>query len=185
MVFLKDVTCYAMLCSLSRTKAMAFLKGVVGMRGLSSFLYRAQEVGSEDYFWKTRMQLPWGDHQEVPRGRRRREAWRGVRPHPGWPISPLPLPSGPLGMYGPRLWSFTPFGDRLVWVWALFLHMTRPWFGSVVGFLPLGPFVLRNKVLRFVSLRILNVFSMYSRNALLQMVKHQNLWKLLSLKPYV
>ena len=35
----------------------------------------------------------------------------------------------------------------------------------------------------FVSLRILNVFSMYSINALLQMIKHQNLWKLLVLRP--
>jgi hypothetical protein len=38
--------------------------------------------------------------------------------------------------------------------------------------------LLRNTVLRFVSLRILNVFSIYSMNALLQMAKHQNLWKL-------
>jgi hypothetical protein len=36
-----------------------------------------------------------------------------------------------------------------------------------------------------VSLHILIVFSIYSLNALLQIAKHQNLWKLFVLKPYV
>ena len=68
------------------------------------------------------------------------------------------------------LGSFSPHG------WALI------WLGS--GLSPSGLFLLlRNFVLPFVALRILNAFSMYSMNALLQMIKHQNLWKLLALSP--
>ena len=51
--------------------------------------------------------------------------------------------------------------------WALI------WLGS--GPSPSGLFfALHGTMSYFVSLRILNVFSMYSMNALLQMVKHQN-----------
>ena len=68
------------------------------------------------------------------------------------------------------LGSFSPHGWGLIWL------------GS--GISPSRHFLLmRNTVLRFVSLRILNAFSMYSMNALLQMIKHQNLWKLLVLSP--
>ena len=45
-----------------------------------------------------------------------------------------------LGMSGPRLWSFASIGDRLIWVWVLFLHTAGPWFGLVVDFLLLGSF---------------------------------------------
>ena len=52
------------------------------MRGLSSFLYSAQEVSLEDYFWRTRMQPPWRDHQEMTRGSGRQLAQLVVRAHP-------------------------------------------------------------------------------------------------------
>ena len=60
--------------------------------------------------------------------------------------------------------------------WALI------WLGS--GLSPFWAlFALRITMLHFVSLCILNVFSMYSMNALLQMIEHQNLWKLLVVSP--
>jgi hypothetical protein len=51
-----------------------------------------------------------------------------------------------------------------------------------------SPWALLLCIVRYyalVSFNILNVFSIYSMNALLQIAKHQNLWKLLVLKPYV
>jgi hypothetical protein len=74
--------------------------------------------------------------------------------------------------------------DSLCLVLALFSSCSVP---NLLGDWPDPPWAhvaLRNMVLRFVSLHILNV-SMYSINALLQMAKHQNLQKLLVLKPYV
>ena len=72
----------------------------------------------------------------------------------------------------------------LVWVLALFPSCLGPDLSGNGPALPWAYVALGYMVLRFVSLRILSVFSMYSINALLQNVKHQNLWKVLVLKPY-
>jgi hypothetical protein len=85
----------------------------------------------------------------APCDRHSKERQRGTREGVGNPrgrstpdraLSPPPSCSGPLVVYRPCLWSFTLIGDHLIWVWALFLHMARPWFGLVVGLLLLGSF---------------------------------------------
>jgi hypothetical protein len=138
-------------------------------------------------------QTTWIDQREVvwialrrlgPRQASRVAPAPWVRPHPSWAtLSPISL-INLLWSSRVTLWRFD-----ANWSWfdldlVLCLHLVGPWFGLVVGLVPLGSCVLCNMVLRFVSLCILNVFSMYSINVLLQMVKHQNLWKLLVLKPY-
>ena len=93
--------------------------------------------------------------------------------------------------------SFSWWASRDVWAMPVKFHAIWRSFGLGLGSFslhdwaliwlgcepsPLGLFCFVQYGVMLCFLCILNVFSIYSLNALLQMVKHQNLWKLLVLK---
>ena len=89
----------------------------------SSSIYSHGNVGSREYFTRSRMQPSWRRHQETSRRRRTRLAHAGVQAHPGCgrtqvypPHDLLPYGSCMLGLGC----VFVDFGPCLIW-WGM-LH---------------------------------------------------------------